>query len=118
MEVELKELYSTPWEFGEEVILDEEHVLAVQAFIGPRETNVSQCFLITVCNQKYVQKRIREVGLFNGLWYLVMDFPDQKKIREYVIRFIEKHDFDSWDEWHSKLRLLGKSEYEDYNKEN
>jgi hypothetical protein len=114
MKIELKDLFCMEWEFNREIILDSDKAYTVQAFFGPADTEESEIFDITVCNLDYVRKKEKEDGFFNGLWHLVIENPTKDKLKEYFQNQIMLFSGETWEECYQKLRLIGKSEFEDY----
>jgi hypothetical protein len=114
MKIELKDLWCIEWEFNREIILDSDKAYTVQAFLGPADTEESEIFNITVCNLDYVRKKEKEDGFFNGLWHLVIENPTKDKLEKYFQDQIMTVSGKTWEECYQKLRLIGQSEFENY----
>ena len=112
MNITLKELFCVEWEFDREIILDECHCFSVSAYIG--DENGTEGFLIKICNEDFVKREIKEKGFFSGLWYLVTNDPSKKNIEKYFNDEIKKISGNNWQECYQKLRLIARSEFEDY----
>jgi hypothetical protein len=114
MDIELKDLFCIEWEFNREIILNSDKAYTVEVFIGPTKTEISNAFYVTVCNLDYVKKREKEDGYFNGLWHLIIENPDRGKLMEYFQNQIKLLAGDVWEDYYQKLRLIGQSEFDDY----
>lgn len=116
MNVEIKELFCTEWEFDKEIILEENKTISVSVYVGPVGTNIKESFTVTVCNINYISNIIKKDGCFNGLWHLVLKEAKREIIEKYFQNKINDIKGDSWEDCYKKLRLIGKSEFEDYQK--
>lgn len=114
MRAELKRLYCADWDLKSSFVLDDDTEITIDAFIGPNTDHSSQCFSITICTPGFIQKKVSDGGIFNGRGFLIVDSLDVEKIRLYIKSFCDKCSGNEWIEIEQKLRLLGRSEYEDY----
>jgi len=114
MKIELKDIFCVEWEFNKEIILDSDKAYTVTVLVGPTNTKASEAFNIIICNLDYVKKREKEDGFFNGLWHLVIENPTKDKLKEYFQNQIMMLSKETWEEYYQKLRLIGESEFEDY----
>ncbi|MDR2552364.1 MAG: immunity 8 family protein, partial [Treponema sp.] len=114
MKIELKELFCMEWEFNREIMLGSEKAYSVTAYIGPADSEASNAFYVTVCNIEYVKKKIQENGCFNGLWHLIMENPKRETLEKYFQGQIDLLSEKTWEDYYQKLRLIGQSEFEDY----
>ena len=114
MKIELKDLFCMEWESNKEIILDSDTAYTVTVFVGPIDSEISNAFYVTICNSDYVRKKEQEDGFFNGLWHLVTENPEEAKLREYFQSQIRLLTGEVWEDYYQKLRLMGKSEFEDY----
>jgi hypothetical protein len=114
MKIALKELFCIEWEFDREIVLDAEHSFSVTAYIGPDKSEKADGFTVTVCNCDFIKGEIKRNGYFSSSWYLVLDNPTRENIENYFIEKIGQLSGGNWDDYYQKLRLIGKSEFEDY----
>lgn len=116
MKIELKDLFCMEWELNKEIKLDSDKAYTITAFIGPSDSEASNAFYVTICNTDYVKKKEQEDGFFNGLWHLVIDNPEKGRLVKYFQDQIRLLSGEAWEDYYQKLRLIGKSEFEDYRK--
>ena len=80
----------------------------------PAGTEQAEGFIITVCNLDYIKQVIAQQGFFDGRWHVVMENPTKDNIIKYLQRILPCEYFKDWTEAYQKLRLIGRSEFEDY----
>ena len=114
MKLELKELFCVEWEFNREIQLTAHKSYSVTAYIGPAGTEQAEGFIITVCNLDYIKQVIAQQEFFDGRWHVVMENPTKDNIIKYLQRILPCEYFKDWTEAYQKLRLIGRSEFEDY----
>jgi catechol 2,3-dioxygenase-like lactoylglutathione lyase family enzyme len=114
MKIELKELFCIEWEFNRKIILDSDTAYTVTVFFGPKDSKISEAFYVTICNLDYVKKKEKQNGFFNGLWHLVTENPEEESLEKYFQSQICLLSGETWEDYYQKLRLVGRSEFEDY----
>jgi len=114
MKIILKDLFCMEWEFNREIVLDEDQSYSVIAYIGPNDLEIAEGFEVIICNCEFVQKQIVNHSFFNGLWHVVVNDPKKDNIESYFTKVIEEFSEASWNDCAKKLRLIGKSEFEEY----
>ena len=114
MIIEIKDLFCMEWEFNKEINLDSTTAHTVTVFIGPIDSEKSNAFYVTICNLDYVKKKEKEEGFFNGLWHLITENPNKEKLMKHFQNQIENFNGRTWDDYYQQLRLMGRSEFENY----
>ncbi|MCP4162961.1 MAG: hypothetical protein GY760_23105 [Deltaproteobacteria bacterium] len=114
MKIELKELFCMEWELGKEIVLDKDHSFSVSAYIGPSNSNISECFTVSICNIDYLETQLESNIVFNGLWHLILINPDEDIIKNYFKDKINNPKGETWESCIKELILIGESEFEDY----
>lgn len=114
MKAVLNEVFCMEWELGREIVLDENRTFSIEIHVGPEDSNVSESFTVTVCNVDFVRKVIDRNGVFNSMWHLVLSDPSKEIISQYYAEIVSKIEGNTWADCVSRLRLIGRHEFENY----
>lgn len=116
MKAVLKEIFCMAWEFGEEIVLDENKSVSVEFYIGMDNSEEIEQFTITVCNPEFVRRIVEKNSVFCPMWYLITNNPTKENIYNYISGIVSKLEGKDRTDIVSKLRLIGEYEFENYQK--
>lgn len=86
----------------------------LQLMIGPESLDGQESFDVVVCTPGWLSERAAEAGVLSLRHHLVVERYDWGQIRQFVEKYLESIEAESWDAVAERVGRLGRWEFEDY----
>lgn len=86
----------------------------IYAMIGPKGEDSSDIFELFICSPKWISKNYSNQGYIWGINMLVLLNYNLQILEDAINKYISPHEARDWSELVSKIKGVGRWEFEDY----